>query len=159
MPNIRILAKAVLQIFCSQGCSYTVNQLIYTLVHNYMPNIRILAKAVLQILFCSQGCSYTKCLCPKKDIVTPLKLFGIGLKFNQLIYFFVCYYMPNIRILATAVLQISVLKVVPIQNACVRKRGITQPKNYGIGSKVNQFIYILVCNYMPNIMILVLAVL
>ena len=30
---------------------------------------------------------------------------------------------------------------------------------YGIGSKVNQFIYILVCNYMPNIRILALAVL
>ena len=85
MPNIRILAKAVLQIFCSQGYSYTkclcpengsnstenlwnrfkVYQFIYTLVCNYMPNIRILAKAVLQI-FCSQGCSYTKCLYPKK---------------------------------------------------------------------------------------------
>ena len=85
MANIRLLAKLVLQIFCSQGCSYTkclclkkgsnstkhlrnrfkVNQFIYTLVRNYLPNIRILAKAVLQI-FCSQGCSYTKCLCPKK---------------------------------------------------------------------------------------------
>ena len=85
MPNIRILAKAVLQIFCPQGCSYikclcpkkgnssTENlrnrfksyQFIYTLVCNYMPNIRILAKEVLQI-FCSQGFSYTKCLCPKK---------------------------------------------------------------------------------------------
>ena len=87
MPNIRILAKAVLWIFCSQSCSYTkclwlkkgsnstenlrnrlkVNQFIYTLVCNYMymPNIRILAKAVLKI-FCSQGCSYTKCLCTKK---------------------------------------------------------------------------------------------
>ena len=84
--NIRILAKAVLQIFCSQGCSYTkclwpkngsnstetygigskVNQFIYTLVCNYMPNIRILAKTVLQ-LFCSQGFSYTKCLCLKKE--------------------------------------------------------------------------------------------
>ena len=29
-----------------------------------------------------------------------------------------------------------------------------QPKIYGIGSKVNLFIYILVCNYMPNIRIL-----
>ena len=88
MPNIRILAKAVLQLFCSQGCSYTkclclkkksnaqpkiyripvgskVNQFIYTLVCNYMPNIKILVKTVLQ-LFCSQGCSYTKCLCLKK---------------------------------------------------------------------------------------------
>ena len=77
MLNIRILAKAVLQIFHSQGCSYTkclclengsnskVNQFIYNLVCNYLPNIRILAKVVLKI-FCSQGCSYTKCLCPKK---------------------------------------------------------------------------------------------
>ena len=85
MQNIRILAKVVLQIFCSQACSYTkclclkkgnnstknlrkgskVNQFIYTLVCTYMPNIRILALAVLQI-FCSQGSSYTKCLCLKK---------------------------------------------------------------------------------------------
>ena len=86
MAIMRILAKGVLQISRSKGCSYTkclcpkkrrvtqpeiygigskVNQFIYTLVWNYMPNIRILAKAVLKI-FCSQGCSYTKCLCPKK---------------------------------------------------------------------------------------------
>ena len=44
-------------------------------------------------------------------------------------------------------------------HAYVRKRGITQPKNLGKGSKVDQFIYILVCNYMPNIKILALAVL
>ena len=86
MPTIRIQAKAVLQIFRSQSCSYTkclcpengsnsteiygigskVNQIIYTLVCNYMPHIRILALAVFQI-FCSQGCSYTKCLCLKKE--------------------------------------------------------------------------------------------
>ena len=47
------------------GIDSKVNQLINTLVSNYMPNIRILAKGVLKI-FCSQGCSYTKCLCPKK---------------------------------------------------------------------------------------------
>ena len=50
-------------------------------------------------------------------------------------------------------------KVVPIQNAYVLKRGITPPKIYGIGSKVNQFIYILVCNYMPNIRMLATAIL
>ena len=86
MLNIRILAKAVLQIFCSQGCSYTnacvrktgvtqpkiygigskVNHFIYTLVCNYMPNIGILAEVVLKI-FCSQGCSYTKCLSEKGE--------------------------------------------------------------------------------------------
>ena len=49
-------------------------------------------------------------------------------------------------------------KVVPIQNACVRKRGVIQLKIYGIGSKVNQFIYTLVCNCMPNIRILATAV-
>ena len=125
MPNIRILAKAVPQLFCSQGCSYTkclspkkkrvtqpkiygigskVNQFIYTLVCNYMPNIRSLAKAVLKI-FCSQGCSYTKCLCPKKGNKPP-KIFGIGVKVNQFIYTLVCNCMPNIRILAKAIFQI-----------------------------------------------------
>ena len=78
---------------------------------------------------------------------------------NQFINALVCNYMPNFRILAKAVLKIFVHKVVPIQNAYVRKRGITPPKIYGIGSKATQFIYILVCNYMPNIRILALAVL
>ena len=93
MPNIRILAKAILQTFRSQGGSYTkclcaetrvtqpeingicsnVKQFIYTLVCNYMPDIRILAKAVLQI-FCSQGCSFTKCLCLKKESNTTENL-------------------------------------------------------------------------------------
>ena len=41
--------------------------------------------------------------------------------------------MPNTKILAKAVLKTFVHKVVPIQNAYVRKRGITQPKVYGIG--------------------------
>ena len=50
-------------------------------------------------------------------------------------------------------------KVVPIQNACVWKRGISQPKIFGIGSKVYQFIYTLVCYYMPNIRILAKLVL
>ena len=49
-------------------------------------------------------------------------------------------------------------KVVPIQNACVWKRKVTQPKIYGICSKVNQFIYTLIWNYMPNIRILSKAV-
>ena len=71
--NVRILAKAVLQIFCSQCCSYTKclcpeNRSNSTenlwLINSSTPwtvttNIRILAKAVLQ-LFCSQGCTYRK---------------------------------------------------------------------------------------------------
>ena len=122
-----------------------------------MPNIRILAKAVLKI-FCSQGCSYTKCLCLKREI-TPPKIYGIGSKVNQFINTLVCNYMPNIKILAKQFVRYFVHKVVPIQNTYVRKRGITPPKIYGLGSKVNQFIYILVCNYMPNIRILAIAVL
>ena len=47
------------------------------------------------------------------------KIYGIGSKINQFIYTLVCNYMPNIRILAKAVFQILVHKVVPIQNACV----------------------------------------
>ena len=39
------------------------------------------------------------------------------------------------------------------------KRVITQPEIYIIGSKVNQLIYTLVCNYMPNIRILAKSVL
>ena len=35
---------------------------------------------------------------------------------------------------------------------------VTQPKIYRIGSKVNQFIYTLVCNYMPDIRIQAKAV-
>ena len=50
-------------------------------------------------------------------------------------------------------------KVVPIQNALVPKRGVTQPKIYRISSKFNQLIYTLVCTYMPNIRILAKAVL
>ena len=65
-------------------------------------------------------------------------------------------YMPYIKFQESNIRFVH--KVVPKQNAYVRKREITQLKIYGIGSKVNQFIYILVRNYMPNIRILALAV-
>ena len=122
-----------------------------------MQNIRILAKAVLQV-FCSQACSYPKCQCLKRRVTQP-KIYGIGTKVNQFLYTLVCNYMPNIRILAKEVLQIFCSQGCSLQNAYVQKRGITQWKIYGIGSKVNQFIYILVCNHMPNIRILALGVL
>ena len=138
------------------GICSKVYQFIYPLVCNYMPIIRILTKAVLQISH-SKGCSYTKCLCPKKESNATENLRN-RFKVNQFIYTLVCNYMPNIRILAKTVLQIFCYKVVPIQNAYVRKRGITQLKIYGTGSKVNQFIYILNCNCMPNIRILALVV-
>ena len=147
MPNIRILAKAVLQLFCSQGCSCTkcmclkrrvtqpkiygmgskVIQFIYTLVCNYMPNIRILAKALLQV-FCSQGCSYTKCLCLKKRVTQP-NIYGIGSKVNQFLYTLVCNYMPNIRILAKAVLQIFCSQGCSYTKCLCRKKGNNSTEN------------------------------
>ena len=78
-------------------------------------------------------------------------------KVNQFIYTLVCNYISNIRILAKAFFRYFVHKVVPIQNACVWKRRVTQTKIYRICSKVNLFIYTLVCNYMPNIRILAKA--
>ena len=45
-------------------------------------------------------------------------------------------------------------KLVPIQNACDRKKGNNLAEIDGISSKVNQLICTLVCNYMPNIGIL-----
>ena len=124
MLNIRILAKAVLQIFCSQRCSYAkclslkkgnkptenfrnslkVNHYIYTLVCNYMLNSKILTKAVLQI-FCSQGSSFINCLCTRKGSNSTTNL-RTRLKNNQFIYTLVCNYMPNIRILAKEVPQL-----------------------------------------------------
>ena len=153
MPNIRILAKVVLQLFCSQGCSYTkclclkkernsaeiyeiaskVNQFIYTLVCNYMQNIRILAKAVLQI-FCSQGCSYTKCLCLKKES-NSAEIYGIASKVNQFLYTLVCNYMPNIRILAKAVLQIFCSQGCSYTKCLCVKKGSNSTKNLQNKSK------------------------
>ena len=112
MPNIRILALAVLQIFCSQGCSYvgekwhnsrktrlSAEKKIWVhLFFMYMPHIKFQE-------FCSQGCSYTKCLCPKKESNSTKNLQNSS-KVNQFIFTLVCNYMQNIRILAKAVLQI-----------------------------------------------------
>ena len=79
-------------------------------------------------------------------------------KVNKFIYTLVCNYIPYIRILAKAVLQIFRSQGCSYtKNACVRKTRVTQPKMYGICSKVNQFIYTSVCNYMPNIRILAKA--
>ena len=79
LPNIMILAQAVLEIFCSQGplwvkcislkrgiiqskfdrILWKVNQVIYIMYPNCMAYIKILAQALLQI-FCSQSCSTTQ---------------------------------------------------------------------------------------------------
>ena len=43
-------------------------------------------------------------------------------------------------------------KLVPIQNASDQRKGITEPKTDRISSKVNQFIYTLVCNNICQIL-------
>ena len=79
MPNIMTLAQAVLQIFCSQCCLSTQNNmsekgdnsvkyLQNTLDTICMQNIMTLAQAVLQIL-CSQGPLWVKCLSLKRAII------------------------------------------------------------------------------------------
>ena len=85
--------------------------------------------------------------------------YGIRSKVNQFIYTLVCSYMPNIRILAKAVLQIFHSQGCSCTKCMCPKKGSISTKIYRIGSKVNQFIYTLVCNYMPNIRILAKAVL
>ena len=84
---------------------------------------------------------------------------GIYSKVNQFIYTLVCNYMPNIRIQAKTVLQIFHSQGCSYTKCLCLKKDSNTPKIYGIGSKVNQFIYTLVCNYMPNIRILAKAVL
>ena len=154
MSNVRILAKAVLQISGvkktgvpqpkNYGIGSKVNQFIYTLVYNYTQNIRILAKAFFQ-LFCSQGCSYTKCLCLKKGN-KPTENFGIGSKDNQFIYTLVCnllyakYQNPSKSGSSDILFTRLFLYKMPVS----KKSVVTQPKIYGIGSIVKQFIYNLV---------------
>ena len=65
------------------------------------------------------------------------------------------YFMKKSRQARHRILRNScVHKLIPIQKANAWKRVITQPKIYKICSNINQFIYILVLNYMPNIGIL-----
>ena len=85
--------------------------------------------------------------------ITPERLDRRRKKIRVRLFFM---YMPYIKFQDSSIRFVH--KAVSIQNACVRKRGITEPKIYGIGLEVNQFIYILVGNYMPDIRILALAV-
>ena len=123
-----------------------------------MPNIRILAKAVFKI-FCSQGYSYTKCLCPKKgnnsteNLRNKFKIKSVHPHLS--LYFYAKYQDPSHSGSSDILFTSLFLYKMPM----FENGGITQRKIYGIDSKVNQFIYILVCNCMPNIRILALTVL
>ena len=161
-----ILAQAVLQLFCSQGCFTIltfyrilpkVNQVIYTLAAICMPNIMILAQVVLHV-FCSQGPLWLKCLSMKRGIIQS-NIHRILWKPNQIIYLMYSNCLPDIMIQAQMLLQIFCSQgCFTIQNAS-QKRGIIQPNIYRILLKVNQVMYTLDPIYMPNIMILAQAVL
>ena len=137
MPNIRILAKAVLKIFCSQGCSYTkylcpiiygicskVNQFMYILVCNYMPYIRILALAVLEI-FCSQGFSYIV----EKWAYLQNHRPGGGKKIRVRLFFM---YMPHIKFQDSSISgsRVSQLPSITDRQTDGRTDGRTGPNQY-----------------------------
>ena len=61
----------------------------------------------------------------EKGELSHPKIYGIGSNVYQFNYTLVCNYLPNIRILAKKVLPIFFHKIVPTQNACVPKRGVT----------------------------------
>ena len=58
---------------------------------------------------------------------------------NQFIYTLVCNYMPNIRILSKAILQIFCSQDCSYTKCVCLKKGNKPTKNFRIGSKVNQF--------------------
>ena len=140
VPNIMVLAQAVLQIFCWQGsiglqCISQkreiiqpniyrilpkVNKVIYTLNTICVPNSMILAQAVLQ-LFCWQGSIGLQCISRKRGIIQS-NFPRILWKVNQVICIMYPNSMPDVMILAQAVLQILCWQdCFTIQNAKVRK--------------------------------------
>ena len=139
MPDIVILAQAVLQIFCWQGrllyykkCqsrkreiiqpnNYGIlpklNQVIYTLNTICMPKIMTIAQVVLQV-FCPV---WVKFLRMKREIIQS-NIHQILWKVNQVICIMYSSYMPGIMSLTQAVLQLFCSQgCFTIQNAEVRK--------------------------------------
>ena len=117
-----------------------------------MPNITILAQGFLQ-LFCSQGPLWLKCLSLMRGIIQS-NICRILPKLNQVIYTLDTNCMAKIMILAQAVIQI-LWSQGPLWVKCASlKRGRILSNIHRILQKVNQVIYNLYPNCMPNIMIL-----
>ena len=84
------------------------------------------------------------------------KFYGLCPKVNQVIYTLDTIWMPNIMILVQAVLQTFCSQ----GHLCLSlKRGIIQSNIHRILWKVNQVIYIMISNCMPDIMFLAQAIL
>ena len=77
---------------------------IYTLDTICVPNIMILAHAVLQV-FCWQGSIGLQCISRKRELIQP-NIYRILSKVNQIIYTLDKICVPNIMVLAQAVLWI-----------------------------------------------------
>ena len=101
---------------------------------------------------------YTKCQSRKREIIQP-NIYRILPKVNQLIYTMATVYMPNIMILAQAIIQIFCWQGFIGLQCVSRKREIIQPNIHRILRKINQVIYILDTICVSNIMILAQAVL
>ena len=173
MPNIRILAQVVLKIFCSQGCSYTkclcpnkgitqpkiyrigskVNQFIYILVCNYiyMPNIRIQALTFFSDILLTRLFIHSR----KRGIIPERQDRRRKKKYGSAYFSCTC----HIHMYKISRLQHKRFLSFSAAKKCHGQTDGQTDRQMGIGSKVNQFIYTLVCNYMLNIRILAKAVL
>ena len=153
MLNIWILAKAVLQIFCSQGCSYskclclkkgsnsTKNFLNRCKSYSVHLHLRLSLYAKLQdpSRSGSSDILFTRLFIhSRKGSITPEQQDRWRKnKIRVSLFFHV-----NIRILAKEVLQIFCSQGSSYTKClCPKKGSITQLKIYGICSKFNQFIY------------------
>ena len=123
-----------------------------------MPNIRILAKGVLQIFVhkvvpIQNGCVWKKGSNYTENLRNRFKIQSVHLHLSMYLY---AKYQDPCQI---GSLDILFTRLFLYKMPYVRKRGITQSKIYGIGSKVDKFIYTLICTYMQNIRILAKVVL
>ena len=195
MPNIMILAQAVIQIFRCQGsiglqCVSRKREIIQA-------NIQRISRKVNQVTLSEKGFNsvkysqklshlhhvpklyawyhdpssssspdilltkllyYTKCQSQKREIIQPT-IYIILPKVNQVNYNMATVYMPNIMILAQAVIQIFRWQG-SIGLQCVSwKREIIQLNIHRILRNVNQVIYTLDTIWVSNIMILAQALL
>ena len=129
-----------------------VKQAIYTVDTINMSKIMILAQLVLQIFCwkCSIGLQWIN----RKRKTIQLNIYRHLPTVNQDIYTLDTICVPNIMILAQAVLQILCWQIIGV-HCTSRKRGIIQSNIHRILRKVNQVICIMYMypNTMPDIMI------
>ena len=107
MPNIMTLAQAVFQIFCSQCCFSTQNNMSEkgaSVYETLCPQHMLAPKDNLQMTnFCSIPLEESPC---RKRKIIHSNIYRILPKVNQVIYTLDTICMPNIMTLAQAILQI-----------------------------------------------------